>query len=75
MQCNAAKYVPRVLSSDQKEYHIAVCTELKEWAENNPNFIANIITGDESWVFGYDTETKQQSSQCKTPTSLRPKKA
>ncbi|GFY22806.1 hypothetical protein TNCV_2180671 [Trichonephila clavipes] len=34
-----------------------------------------IITGDESWVYGYDAETKQQSSQWKTPGSPRPKKA
>jgi hypothetical protein len=54
---------------DQKEHRIAVCTELKEQAENDPNFISNIITGDETWVFGYDPETKQQSSVWKTPTS------
>ncbi|GFV26862.1 putative transposase [Trichonephila clavipes] len=34
-----------------------------------------IITRDESWVYGYDPETKQQSSQWKTPGSPRPKKA
>ena len=34
-----------------------------------------VITGDESWVYGYDPETKQQSSQWKIPTSPRPKKA
>jgi hypothetical protein len=43
----------QMLSSDQKKYHFAVCTELKEQAENNPNFISTIITGDESWVSGY----------------------
>jgi histone-lysine N-methyltransferase SETMAR len=26
---------------------------------NDPNFISNIITGDETWVYGYDPETKQ----------------
>jgi hypothetical protein len=58
--------------NDQNGYCIAVCTELKEQAKNDPNF----ITGDESsWVFGYDFETKQQSSQWQTPTSRRPKKA
>ena len=71
----AAKFVSRLLSSDQKEYCISLCTELKEQAENDPNFISNIITGDEFCVFGYDTETKQQSSQWKTPTSPRQKKA
>jgi hypothetical protein len=57
--------------NDQNEYCIAVCTELKEQAENDSNFIA----GDESWVFGYNFETKQQLSQWRTPTSRWPKKA
>ncbi|GFV81724.1 histone-lysine n-methyltransferase setmar-like protein [Trichonephila clavipes] len=34
-----------------------------------------IITGDETWVYGYDPETKQQSSQWKFPSEPRPKKA
>ncbi|GFX23891.1 mariner Mos1 transposase [Trichonephila clavipes] len=34
-----------------------------------------IITGDESWAYGYDLETKQQSSQWKPPGSLDQKKA
>jgi hypothetical protein len=33
-----------------------------------------MIIGDESWVFGHDPETSQQSSQWKTPTSSWPKK-
>ena len=35
----------------------------------------NLITGDESWVFQYDPETKQQSRQWKSMSSPRPKKA
>lgn len=71
----AAKFVPRLLSSDQKEHRVAVCTELKIAARDDPNFISNVVTGDESWVYGYDPETKQQSSQWKSPNSPRPKKA
>jgi hypothetical protein len=52
----SAKFLPRLLSNDQKEYHIAVCTELKEQAENNSYFISNIITGDAYWVSGYDVK-------------------
>ena len=37
--------------------------------------IKTIITGDETWVYGYDPETKFQSSQWKHPESPRPKKA
>lgn len=70
----AANFVPRLLSNAQKEYRTAVCTEPTEQAENDPNFICIIIIGDESWVFGYDPEANQQSSQW-TQTSPRPKKA
>jgi hypothetical protein len=34
-----------------------------------------VITGDEMWVYGYDPETKVQSSQWKRCSSPRPKKA
>jgi hypothetical protein len=71
----AAKFVPRLLSNDQKEHRVAVCMELKDQARDDPNFISKVITGDESWVYGYDPETKQQSSQWKSPNSPRPKKA
>jgi histone-lysine N-methyltransferase SETMAR len=65
----AAKFVPRLLSNDQKEHCVAVCSELKDQTENDTYFISTIITGDESWVYGYDPETKQQSSQWKRPNS------
>jgi hypothetical protein len=34
-----------------------------------------VITGDESWIYGYDPEAKQQSSQWMSPQSPRAKKA
>jgi len=37
--------------------------------------MSSVITGDESWVYGYDPDTKQMSSQWKTASSPRPKKA
>ena len=71
----AAKFVPRMLSSDHKEHRVAACTELKIAARDDPNFISNVITGDESRVYGYDPETKQQLSQWNSPHSPRPKKS
>jgi hypothetical protein len=47
----AAKFVPRLLSNDQKEHRVAVCRELKYQAKDDPNFISKVITGDESWVY------------------------
>jgi hypothetical protein len=67
----AVKFVPRLLSNDQKEHRIAVCGELRDQARDDPNFISKVITGDESWVYGYDPETKQQSSQWKRPKKAR----
>jgi hypothetical protein len=40
-------------------------------------FCANLgksVIGDESWIYGYDPETRQQSSQWKCPNSPRAKK-
>ena len=37
--------------------------------------LEKVITGDESWIFEYDPETKRQSCQWKSPGSPRPKKA
>jgi len=75
MRCVTSKFVPRILSVDQKQQWLDVCLDLKENAANNPSFLSNVITGDETWVYAYDPETKTQSSQWKSPGSPRPKKA
>ena len=75
MQRFAAKFVPRILTDDQKQQRVSVCTELRQLAPDDETFLSRVITGDESWVYGYDPETKRQSSQWKSPTSPRPKKA
>jgi hypothetical protein len=36
--------------------------------------LITVVTGDESLIYGYDPETKQQSSQWKRSNSLRLKK-
>jgi hypothetical protein len=46
-----AKFVPRLLTDD-----------LLQTANNDEIFLKNVITSDEKWVYGYDVETKQQSS-------------
>jgi len=43
-------------------------------AESDENFMGQIITDDKTWVYGYDPETKRQSSQWKSADSPRPKK-
>jgi hypothetical protein len=52
----------------------SICENLPPRA-NDKNILKNVIIGDKRCVYGYDTETKQQSSTCKSPASPRPKKA
>jgi hypothetical protein len=57
-----AKFVPQLLEIEQKQHCLEVCRELQQQLQEDPNFLLKVTTGDESWVYGYDPETKQQSS-------------
>ena len=70
-----AKMVPKNLSQDQKNIRKERCLDFLNSIENDPHFLERVITGDESWVFEYDPETKRQSMEWHTSTSPRPKKA
>jgi len=69
-----AKFVPRLLTDDQREQRQTIARDLFGRSCEDVQFLKNIVTGDESWVYGYDPETKQQSSQWKGPKSPRPNK-
>ena len=68
------KFVPRLLTDDQREQRQTIARDLFERSCEDVQFFKNTVTGDESWVYGYDPETKQQSSQWKGPKSPRPNK-
>lgn len=70
-----AKLVPKDLSVEQKANRVKICQDLLERLEMEHNFLDKVITGDESWVFEYDPETKRQSAEWHTKNSPRPKKA
>jgi len=52
-----------LLTDDQREQRQAIARDLFERSCEDVQFLKNIVTGDESWVYGHDPETKQQSSQ------------
>ena len=54
----AAKFVPRLLTEEQKQNRVTVRQELFHRSNTDENFLENIITSDEMWVYGYDVETK-----------------
>jgi hypothetical protein len=62
------------LTDDQKQQRVNVYKELQQIISNTATFLSRVISGDESWIYSYAPETKQQSSQWKSPNSLRPKK-
>ncbi|GBP40193.1 hypothetical protein EVAR_37594_1 [Eumeta japonica] len=37
---------------------------MQRYAGDDPNAVYDIVTGDESWIYCYDLETKRQSAQC-----------
>ena len=67
-----AKMVPGLLNDDQKERRMQVCQDIIEHLETEPDLLRRVITGDETWIFEYDPETKCQSCQWKSQTSPRP---
>jgi transposase len=70
-----AKLVPKDLSVEGKENRLEICQDLLRRLVIEPNFLDKVITGDESWMFEYDPETKRQSEEWHTTNSPRPKKA
>ncbi|UYV61851.1 hypothetical protein LAZ67_1006854, partial [Cordylochernes scorpioides] len=71
----AAKFVPKLLNCDQKQHRMNIANEMLDSVREDPNMLQRVITGDEAWLYGYDVETKAQSSQWKLPHEPRPKKA
>jgi len=70
----SVKFVSHLLTDNKKENRVEISQKLLANANSNENFLKNIITGDETWAYGYDVETKMQSSQWMEKGSPRLKK-
>ena len=69
-----ARFIPHSLTPEQGEDRVTSCQDIIVMADADKNFCNKIITGDETWCFACDTETKRQSSEWAGETSPRPKK-
>lgn len=72
------KWVPcdRILTIDLRTNRMEYCASLCEEFDNEPDdFIAGIVTGDESCVHHFDPETQHGARQWKHPSSPTPKQA
>ena len=70
-----AKFVPRVLRKDQKEWRYHDSREMVELINSDIAVLDALVTCDESCIYSSDPETKRQSSQWKYAGSPWPKKA
>jgi len=66
MQKVYAKMVPKELTKEQKQRRVTIFQDL---LEREDDISGRVITGDETWVYQYDPEMKQQSAQWKTANS------
>jgi histone-lysine N-methyltransferase SETMAR len=63
----STKFVPRLLTMEQKQLCLEIARDMLGNANSDPNFLNTVIAGDETWVYGYDPEKNMQSSQWKHP--------
>ena len=71
----AAKFVPKLLNFQQQKHRATIAEQMLADVADDPDLLKRVITGDETWVYGYDIEMKAQSSQWKFSEGPRPKKA
>ena len=60
----SAKWGPKCLNTDQKRQRWQLSEQLLEFFPRDPNdFLSRLVTIDETWLYHYDPETKQQSME------------
>lgn len=58
-----SRWIPHLLTVLQKEVRVKWCRDmLKRYHSGNSTAVYNIVTGDETWIYSYEPETKQQST-------------
>ncbi len=71
----SAKFIPRILTQEQKDFRVKLCLENLERLHRNPHLLEHIICGDESSIPLFCPESKVCSSQWKKKDEPRPQKA
>lgn len=70
-----SRFVPHKLTDDQKLDRIEHCKELIKNARKDSNFLKTIVTGEETWCFEYEPETKRHSAEWRSQDEGKPKKS
>jgi len=71
----SAKWVPKCLNVDQKRQRCQSSEQILVFFRRDPNdFLSRLVTMDETWLYHYDPETKQQSMEWRHSGLPRPQK-
>lgn len=58
-----SRWIPHNLTADQKKARVDWCRKmLKQFQNGTSKNVYKIVTGDESWIYAYEPETKEQST-------------
>lgn len=52
------KFVHKLLNCKQKQHRMKIASEMLDSVHDNPNSLHTVITGYQSWDYGYDMDTK-----------------
>jgi len=70
-----ARWVPRLLTADQKRTRMEISVHcLERFNKNKTDFVRRFIAMDETWIHHYTPESKQQSKQWTEAGCSAPKK-
>jgi len=70
-----AKWVPKCLKADHNRQWCLSSEQLLQFFQCDPHdFLLQLVTVDETWIYHYDPETKQQSMEWQHSGSPRPQK-
>jgi hypothetical protein len=58
-----AKMIPNELTEEQKQRRFTIC---HNFLERQDDILGRIVTGDETWVYQYNPETKRKNARQKT---------
>ena len=71
-----ARWVPKMLSDDMKQSRVTISGAMLTRYNTNPDdFHLRVVTCDETWLYHYDPESKQESMEWKHATSPKTKKS
>jgi len=68
-----SRFVPHKLTDEQKAKRMETTGDFITICDKDPSFLRTIVTGDETWCYQFDPESKRQSMEWRSLSSPQPK--